>query len=297
MGDSRRKAGKRRASTAFANLPVGRNLGPYDNIGEDKLSPGKEFFFPADSGIDLNTVIPNISVVVLAYRSGKTIGAFVETLVKVLEKAEPEWEIVLVGNYHEGAEDSTPAEVRRIAEGHPRIRSVVKVKDGMMGWDMKSGLAAATGKTLAVIDGDGQMPAEDVGRVYSLLKDRNLDLAKTYRVSRDDGPYRVFMSRVYNRVFGFLFPGLECRDVNSKPKIFTRAVYVRMDLESNGWFIDAELMIKARRMKLKTGELETVFRSLHSRPSFVRPLTTLAFVANLFWYRLLECRWWFQRPD
>ena len=71
----------------------------------------------------------------------------------------------------------------------------------------------------------------------------------------------------------------------------TREVYEKMNLESDGWFIDAEIMIQARRMKLKIGEVDTVFHNIDSRPSFVKPLSILEFMGNLLRYRLLEFRY------
>jgi len=225
---------------------------------------------------------------VLAYRSAETVPAFVDSLISCLEANEPDWEIVLVGNYFEDTGDKTPLVVTALAKENPRIHAVTRVKEGMMGWDMKSGLNATSGKIIAVIDGDGQMPAEDVIRVYQKLKEGDLDLAKTYRVQRADGAYRRFISTVYNFIFQLLFPGLNSRDINSKPKVMTRSAYEKMDLQSDGWFIDAEIMIQARRMKLKIGEVKTVFHSIDSRPSFVKPLSVLEFLANLVWYRILE---------
>jgi len=236
----------------------------------------------------LSTETPNLSVVVLAYRSAETISAFVDSLIAFLEVNEPRWELILVGNYIDRSGDRTPEVVKGLTERDSRIRAVTLVKEGMMGWDMKSGLNAASGKVLAVIDGDGQMPAEDVVRVYKKLKEDDLDLAKTYRIQRDDGSYRRVISTVYNALFQVLFPGLNSQDINSKPKVMTRDAYAGMDLQSDGWFIDAEIMIQARRMRLKTGEIETVFHSIDSRPSFVKPSSILEFLANLVWYRVLE---------
>jgi len=231
---------------------------------------------------------PEISVVVLAYRSASTITSFVDSLVDSLEKEKLSWEIVLVGNYFEGVGDQTPKVVRGIAARDSRIKAVAEIKKGMMGWDMKSGLQAATGKTLAVIDGDGQMPSSDVIRVYQLMKTNGLDFAKTYRAERNDGSYRRLISVVYNILFKLLFPGINAWDMNSKPKIMTRKFYEKIYLESNGWFIDAEIMIFARRLQAKIGEVETVFHSMDSRPSFVKPLSILEFLGNLFWYRVKE---------
>ena len=231
---------------------------------------------------------PEISVVVLAYRSAETIESFVNSLVDSLEKEKVLWEIVLVGNYFEGIGDQTPDVVRNIAAKESRIKAVAEIKKGMMGWDMKTGLQAANGKTMAVIDGDGQMPCDDVIRVYHELKSKGLDLAKTYRAKRDDGSYRRLISVVYNILFKILFPGINAWDMNSKPKIMTREFYEKINLESNGWFIDAEIMILARRLGAKIGEIETVFHSMDSRPSFVKPLSILEFLGNLFWYRIKE---------
>ena len=231
---------------------------------------------------------PEISVVVLAYRSATTIASFVDSLVDSLEKENLIWEIVLVGNYSEGVGDRTPEVVKGIAARDSRIKAVAEIKKGMMGWDMKTGLQAATGKTLAVIDGDGQMPSSDVIRVYQLMKTNGLDFAKTYRAKRNDGSYRRLISVVYNILFKLLFPGINAWDMNSKPKIMTREFYEKIHLESNGWFIDAEIMIFARRFHAKIGEIETVFHSMDSRPSFVKPLSILEFLGNLFSYRVKE---------
>ena len=231
---------------------------------------------------------PDISVVVLAYRSASTIEGFVASLVTSLEEEKIDWEIILVGNYIEGADDQTPEVVQRISDRNPRIKAVVHVKEGMMGWDMKSGFQAATGNKLAVIDGDGQMSCTDVIRVYNLMIKKGYDLVKTVRIKRSDGWYRMSISTVFNLLFKVMFPGINAWDINSKPKIITRELYQKMNLESNGWFIDAEIMIIARRLKMGIGEIETTFHSIDSRPSFVKPLALLDFLVNLIWYRIKE---------
>ena len=76
---------------------------------------------------------PEISVIVLAYRSAATITNFVDSLIDSLEKKNLMWEIVLVGNYFDGVGDQTPEVVRGIAAKDSRIKAVVKIKKGMMG--------------------------------------------------------------------------------------------------------------------------------------------------------------------
>jgi len=243
----------------------------------------------------LNYPIPNLSVVVLAYRSGKNITDFVDSLIRLLDREEPEWELVLVANHFPDDSDQTPEIAKKLAESHIRIKAVTRIKKGMMGWDMKSGLEATTGKNIAVIDGDGQMPCEDVIRVYRKLVSERLELTKTYRVNREDGLYRKTISIVYNMIFKVLFPGLMSRDINSKPKIMTREVYSQMNLHSDGWFVDAEIMILARRMDLNIGELGTDFSSLIDRQSFVKISSIFEFLGNLALFRIMEYGFWFRR--
>lgn len=243
----------------------------------------------------MSSQIPNLSVVVLCYRGEEAIIPFVKSLSSSLSRIEPNWEIVLVGNYFEGSGDKTPEVVRELAKNDPRLRAVARVKEGMMGWDLKSGLQATTGKVLAFIDGDGQMPCEDVGRCYNKLKEGGFDLVKTFREVRKDGFYRSVISIGYNLFFNMLFPGLKSSDINSKPKVMTRELYRQLDLKSDDWFIDAEIMIQVRRLKLKTYEIPTVFHDIKTRSSFIKPRAIIEFLANLIMYRILEFKRWFAK--
>ena len=192
---------------------------------------------------------PEYSIVVLCYGSGDLIPEFVEATIDVLLKSQIlDYQLVLVGNYLENQTDQTAEIVKELEKGNPRIRSIAKKKDGMMGWDMRTGLAAATGKYISVIDGDGQMPVEDLVKVYRKIKNENYDLVKTVRTTREDGVWRIVISGVFNLLFRLLFPAVRSKDVNSKPKIITRASYKSLDLKSDDWCIDAEIVpVKHRR--------------------------------------------------
>ena len=156
-----------------------------------------------------------------------------------------------------------------------------------MGWDMRSGLNAARGTHLAVIDGDGQMPSSDIVKVYRLLEIGGYDLVKTFRAQRFDGAYRRTISRCYNLLFRLLFPGAaKFRDINSKPKVVTRDAFRRMKLESNDWFTDAEIMIEAIRNELRVGEVSTIFLKNERRATFVPVSAIWEFLRNLVYYRV-----------
>lgn len=206
-----------------------------------------------------------------------------------IETLTSNWEVILVGNFlPNDREDLTPRVVQTIAAHDDRVKAVTLEKKGMMGWDARMGLSRATGNTIAFVDGDDQMPADVLSGIYKKLKSERLDMVKTYRVKRMDGLLRKINSDVYNLLFHILFPGFTVRDVNSKPKIFTREFFNKLKLESNDWFLDAEIMIQARRCKCRIGEVPTVFHALKDRKSFVRVEHIFEFLKNLSRARFAE---------
>jgi len=231
---------------------------------------------------------PELSVVVLGYQAGLELRSFIWELVDHLEKDSIDYQIVLVGNYRLGINDITPQIVKELAQFNSRIKPVIKLKKGMMGWDMRSGLEATDGKFVAVIDGDGQMPAVDIIRVYQKIKKSDFDLVKTYREERRDNFWRKSISFFYNLIFKILFPGLKIKDVNSKPKMFARQFFNKLNLVSDDWFIDAEIMIQARRLKAKIGEVPTIFRENEKRASFIKFSAIFEFIKNLIKARIHE---------
>lgn len=229
-----------------------------------------------------------LSVVILCYRAGEQVEPFVEDVMARLAGEMDNWEIILVGNYMPGDPDPTPRVVCDIAAKDRRIKAIAQKKEGMMGWDVRSGFGAATGQVIALIDGDGQMPGKDIMRAYGVMQKENCDMVKTYRMVRHDGAYRRFISRVYNAVFRLLFGGLSVRDINAKPKLIARAAYEKLQLKSDDWFIDAEIMIQSRRLGFRVVEIPAVFYALKNRRSFVRIPAILEFIKNLILARFRE---------
>jgi hypothetical protein len=59
-----------------------------------------------------------------------------------------------------------------------------------------------------------------------------------------------------------------------------------MQLRSEGWFLDAEVMIKAKQLGLSVLERNVMAQMREAGTSHVRPSTCLEFVGNLLKYRL-----------
>jgi glycosyltransferase involved in cell wall biosynthesis len=220
-------------------------------------------------------------VIVLCYRAGEAIHRVIDPLHEQLEAADIAYELVLVANQSPERPDPTGQVVEEFANHHETVRTVIEDKEGAMGWDMRSGLAAARGDYLVVMDGDAQNPVEDALRMYRRMQETGVDVMKGRRTARFDGPYRRAISIVYNLAFMLLFGTRGLWDINGKPKGLTRAAYEALDLKSDDWFIDAEIVLSARRRGLAVAELPVVFHRNDERASFVRPAAILEFLRNM----------------
>jgi glycosyltransferase involved in cell wall biosynthesis len=226
-----------------------------------------------------------LSVVVLSYQSQRYVDTFVRQVHTEVTELHISFEIVVVANY-DSKVDLTATVARSLASELTNIIVVSKPKKGRMGWDMRSGLEAAQGDYIAIIDGDGQIPVSDIGTVYALIKSGKYDLVKTYRQKRFDGFSRIVMSHTYNWLFKALFkPKIPMDDINAKPKIITRTAYEKMVLISNDWFTDAEIMIQANKLNLRCCQVATVFHKNERRSSFVNWRTAAEFLYNLLKFR------------
>jgi len=89
----------------------------------------------------------------------------------------------------------------------------------------------------------------------------------------------------YNALVRTLWPTLASVDVNGAPKMLPRRALLAMGLESRGWFLDPEIMIKAHYMGLRVLEYNVFARMRGTGTSHVRAETCWEFLRNLLRYR------------
>jgi dolichol-phosphate mannosyltransferase len=155
-----------------------------------------------------------------------------------------------------------------------------------MGWDLRSGLEVARGSFLVYLDGDGQVPTHDALEVYRRLRETRADVVKGRRQVREDGSVRTIISLGYNLLFRLLFRTAPLWDINGQPKGLTRSAYERLDLKTDDWFTDAEIVLKARAAGLKIDEVPVHFLPRRTRGSLVGLGTVWEFVVNMARWRL-----------
>ena len=217
------------------------------------------------------------------YNEAENIERVVIGLVNSYEKSSIDYELILVNN---GSVDKSPQILENLAKENPNNIKVVHVPiNHGYGWGIINGLKIASAEYVGFMCGDAQIKPEDVVTVCRLIEQENCDLAKVKRVSREYSLWRKIISSVYNRLFWVMFRAASL-DINGTPKIFHKDWLGRLQLTARDCFIDAEIMIKAKYLNLRIGEVPVEFLRREKGRSHVRVTTFLEFARNMLDYKL-----------
>lgn len=160
------------------------------------------------------------------------------------------YEVVLV---NDGSTDGSGDLMDRLAAEHPEVRVCHHRRNRGLGAAIATGLARARGDLVLYMDSDFPVSPEEARWAIQQLQPDS-DLLVGYRLGRAEGPRREVMSWTYNRLIRWAF-GLRVRDVNFAFKLIRRRLLDRMRLRSEGSFIDAELLLEARRLGARIQEV------------------------------------------
>ncbi|MDW8352972.1 MAG: glycosyltransferase family 2 protein [Bryobacterales bacterium] len=226
---------------------------------------------------------PDLSLVIPCYNEEAVVRETATRLVEAFRAANVRLELVLVDN---GSRDATGEIIDRLAaEGMPVVKARVPVNQGF-GLGALTGLEKCRGRWIGFMCIDEQVHPQDVVRLYEIAaKTKTPKVFKIRRRFRLDGRMRRVISFVYNVVTTLLFGNLGSMDLNATPKMLPREYVKAMSLQSTDWFLDAEIMIKAKRMGLPVYEMNVFALMRAEGRSHVRAATCWEFVRNLLYYR------------
>ena len=164
----------------------------------------------------------------------------------VLMAELPDWEIVIVDD---ASTDGTPALVEALAREDARVRVIRNPVNRRLGGALRAGYAAATKDLVFYTDADLPVDLHQLPRAVRLLEYQEADVVAGYRFDRtSEGLVRALYTFCYNHLIRTLF-GLRVRDVNFAFKLFRRSVLEKFPLTSEGSFIDAEFLLRARKAR------------------------------------------------
>jgi len=163
-----------------------------------------------------------------------------DTLISLGEVGE--YELLIV---NDASTDATGRLADELAAADPRVRVVHHPVNRKLGGSLKTGYANARGELVLYSDADLPFDMDELIKACRVMRHYEADLVSAYRLDRTgEGYVRTVYSFFYNSLVRLLF-GVRIRDVNFAFKLCHRRLLDKVQLRSEGSFIDAELVVSA----------------------------------------------------
>jgi glycosyltransferase involved in cell wall biosynthesis len=221
---------------------------------------------------ETRTTLPSLSFVFPMYNEIGNIERCVAEALATGRKITSDLEVVVVDDC---STDGSGALADALAARHSELKVVHHAKNRKLGGTLRTGFASATKDWILYIDSDLPIQMDDALKAVPLTA--RADMVIGSRQGRAEGLKREVMSFVYNRLIRVLF-GLKVRDVNFAFKLFRRTILERITLQSEGSFIDAELLIETHRAGFTIAELPMRY---YERTAGVSTLASGSVVVNI----------------
>lgn len=181
-----------------------------------------------------------LSLVLPAYNEAAVIAQAVGEAEAALGRLFEDYEVLVVDD---GSVDETASVVAGLLPTAPHTRLLRHGVNRGYGAALRTGFEAARFPLVAFTDADCQFDLLDLGRLAALTTE--YPIAVGYRHARQDPWRRRFLSRGFNLLTRTLC-GTGVRDVDCALKVFRREVLAHILPDSRGFFVNTEMLTRAR---------------------------------------------------
>jgi dolichol-phosphate mannosyltransferase len=225
-----------------------------------------------------------LSLVIPAYNESMVIAQAVQEAEDSLTGRFADFEVLVVDD---GSADDTAAIVEGLLHTAPHTRLVQHRQNQGYGRALRTGFEAARFDLVAFTDADCQFDLTDLPMLAALAG--KFPIVAGYRLDRKDVWKRRFFSWGYNRLARTLV-GTRVRDVDCALKVFHREVLAQLLPESRGFFVNTEMMTRARQLGIPVVEVPVTHRpraSGESKVSLREIPRTAARLLRFWWSNVL----------
>jgi glycosyltransferase involved in cell wall biosynthesis len=185
-----------------------------------------------------------------AYNEEDNIEKAVSAVVKAAEGIDLEdYEVIVV---NDGSADRTGEILERLKQENPHVRPIHHPKNLGYADALRTGFTGARMPYVFYTDSDLQFDVREVKNLLPAIED--YDIVCGFRIYRYDPFTRLFLAWGYNLLARTIFR-LRVRDIDCAFKLFRREVFDVIDIRSKKFFVDTEVLAKARRHGFRMTEI------------------------------------------
>ncbi len=220
-----------------------------------------------------------LSVIVPLFNEEENLPLTAEGIFSVLGSNPDFLELVLIDD---GSRDRTVEIAKELINREPRIRLVRHDKNRGLGAAIKTGLQSAEGDIVLYTDADLPFDFTLIPELLALSKNNNIVIG--CRQNRGEGGKRWILTKGYNLIT-WLALGVRVQDVNFACKLIPKRAIQGMKLQSEGSFIDAEILLECRRLGYSIAEFPMkYFPRQFGQSTLSRPGVVIGIVKELAQY-------------
>lgn len=207
-----------------------------------------------------------ISIVLPAFNEEEGIEEQVRTVLDATGPMGFEAREVMVVD--DGSTDRTGEIIDRLASEIEEVRALHHPRNQGYADALRDGFKAARYELVFYTDSDLQFDIRELKNFLPAIDDYHLVCG--FRIYRFDPLSRLILSWGYNLLARILFR-IRVRDIDCAFKLFRREVFDRIEIESKNFFVDTEVLAKARALDLRMTEIGVRHYPRKRGRSTVRP--------------------------
>lgn len=219
----------------------------------------------------------DISLILPVHNQEKIINPVLNDILKIINKEKITYEILLIEN---GSKDKTFQKIKSLQK--PGKIIAFSTKQGY-GSAIIYGIKKSKGKSICYMPSDGQVDFKIFRKLWKKHKLTNTHIVKIKRKDRES-LNRYILSRLFSILLHYLY-GTPTVDVNGSPRIIKSKYLKELDLKQTDSFIDAEMLIKAKKKNYSIEEVEMDNLNRAGGKSSRNFKTYIEFAKNIIYYK------------
>ncbi len=193
-----------------------------------------------------------------------------------------EFEVIVVDD---GSADATWAVLERLAAQEPHLRPIRHEQNQGYAAALRTGFKAARFPLVFYSDSDNQFDIREIRYLIPLAE--RYHVVTGFRIYRFDPLTRLVLSWGFNLLVRIMFQ-IPVRDIDCAFKLFRRDLFEKIEIESQRFFVDTEILAKAKALGFTMTEIGVRHYPRMAGRSTVRPIHVLHTLRELvkIWGRI-----------